>query len=267
MPMTGASDLLFVFLSGFVAVAASYISFTFTGRVTIAAHGHARRAWLVGATAILALGIWGTHFVDMPGFNLPLPRMYDVPGVLSSLLVALLASATALYVVNRSVMGRQAWLVSGLVIGLGIVTMDYIGMAAMRVQEIHTPQSGLEVLTIVIAIGASLVALWLALGPSRQTSSWHGGMQGRAIAMGVAVAGMNYAGMLAALLTAVALHPSKQCPGCSFRGPGSSGPGNRHGTYPEQRSANGIGGSPEGGASGPCHGARDVARSRKSSAC
>jgi NAD(P)-dependent dehydrogenase (short-subunit alcohol dehydrogenase family) len=72
--------------------------------------------------------------------------------------------------------------------GLGIAGMHYTGMAAMR---------GLFVaLSLVIAIGASTVALWLAF---RTTDL--GQKLVAAVVMGVAISGMHYTAMRAAIFT------------------------------------------------------------------
>ena len=61
----------------------------------------------------MGLGIWSMHFTAMLAFNLAVPVTYHWPTVLLSLMIAMLASAVALYVVSRKKMRRlQAWWLS-----------------------------------------------------------------------------------------------------------------------------------------------------------
>ena len=72
------------------------------------------------------------HFTGMLAFSLPIAITYDVPTVLLSLVVAMIASGFALFVASRDVLSLERLLVSGLPMGLGIATMHYSGMAALR---------------------------------------------------------------------------------------------------------------------------------------
>ena len=86
---------------------------------------------------------------------------------------------------------------SGIFMGLGIVAMHYTGMAAMRGHaelsyDRHSSRS-----PCVIAIGASTAALWLAF---RTTDLWQRLVA--AVVMGLAISGMHYTAMRAAIFTA-----------------------------------------------------------------
>ena len=83
--------------------------------------------------------------------------------------------------------------------GLGIVGMHYTGMAAMRMPASVQYSRLLVALSVVVAIGAAIVALWLA---GRQHDFPRKAIA--AIAMGLAISGMHYTGMAAATFTGVA---------------------------------------------------------------
>ena len=70
-----------------------------------------------------------------------------------------------------AVVGRrpQALLASGLAMGLGIAGMHYTGMAAMRMAAFIESDPAWVVLSIVIAVSASVVALWLAFRLTRRS--------------------------------------------------------------------------------------------------
>lgn len=188
-----------VVLSIIIAILASYTALDLAGRVT-AAQKRARLGWLVGGATAMGIGIWSMHFTAMLAFRLPIPILYDVPIVILSLLVAIIASGIALFVTSRNRLTKIQLLLGGIVMGLAIAAMHYIGMAAMRLQASLTYNSIFFALSIVIAVVASLAALWLAFefrgAPSNR---WNWLKLSSAVVMGGAISGMHYTGMHAAI--------------------------------------------------------------------
>ncbi|WP_276523939.1 MHYT domain-containing protein, partial [Enterobacter hormaechei] len=74
------------------------------------------------------------HFIGMLAFDLPIPVGYDLGITLYSLAVSIGASAYALWLVSRSSLPWRRLLAGAVLMGLGIATMHYLGMAAMRMQ-------------------------------------------------------------------------------------------------------------------------------------
>jgi NO-binding membrane sensor protein with MHYT domain len=200
MILTGAYDWRLVGLSYVIAVMASFTALDLAGRVT-AARGRARLVWLLGGAFAMGVGIWSMHFTGMLAFSLPIALTYDVPTVLISLIVAMIASGFALFVASRPQLTLPQLVVSGLPMGVGIATMHYTGMAALRMQAIINYDPPLFALSILIAVVASIAALWLAFQLRSERVSpelWLGLKIGSALVMGVAITGMHYTGMLAA---------------------------------------------------------------------
>src|SRR3979409_2252684 len=110
---------------------ASYAALDLAGRVT-AASGWARAVWLLGGAGAMGTGIWSMHYIGMLAFVLSVPVAYHWPTVLLSLFAAIAASAIALYVVSRRMMNARRALAGSVLMGAGIASMHYIGMAAMR---------------------------------------------------------------------------------------------------------------------------------------
>ena len=195
--LSGFYDYGEVARSVFIAIAASYVALDLTGRVT-AATGQARLAWLgCGATA-MGIGIWAMHFKGMLAFHLPVPVEYHWPTVLASLLVAVLASAVALYVSSLHKMGSVEALTGSMCMGAAIAGMHYIGMAAMRLTAITRYSALLVTCSILLAILFSLIALLMAFGLREETRWTVPRRLGSATVMGVAVSAMHYTGMAAA---------------------------------------------------------------------
>jgi PAS domain S-box-containing protein len=198
--VAGTYDIWLVSLSIVIAIIASYATLDLASRLT-ASRDSAAAYWLVGGSLSMGIGIWAMHFIGMLAFHLPIPLAYDIPITLGSMLPAVLASALALLVIRRGSADREALLISSSAIGLGIVTMHYSGMAALRMSPPIRYDPVLFTASVLVAIAASMVALKLALrlrpAESIAAAMWH--KLAGAVVMGLAIAGMHYTGMAAAL--------------------------------------------------------------------
>src|SRR5882757_8694510 len=196
MVVTGTYHPYLVVLSILVASFASYTALDLGGHVR-AARRLARQAWLVAAAITMGGGIWSMHFIGMLAFVMPIPMSYDIGLTALSLVVAVVVTGGGFYVISRPGASPLRLALSGLFMGLGIVAMHYTGMAAMRGHAELGYQPLFVALSVVIAIGASTAALWLAL---QTTDPWQKLMA--ALVMGLAISGMHYMGMRAAIFTA-----------------------------------------------------------------
>ena len=191
-------NLNLVLLSVIIAILASYAAVDLAGRMT-AAQPRLRRWWLLGGALAMGTGIWAMHFIGMLAFSLPVPVRYDIPTVVISYLAAGLASGVALYVVSRQDLEFGPFMVGGVLMGLGITAMHYIGMAAMRIPATVHYDVELVVLSVLIAIGASFLGLWIAFHlRAENTKKGMSKKIGGALVMGSAIPAMHYTGMAAA---------------------------------------------------------------------
>jgi PAS domain S-box-containing protein len=195
--MNGSYDHGEVARSLVIAIAASYAALDLVGRVT-AARGRVRLSWLGGGAIAMGTGIWAMHFKGMLAFHLPVPVEYHWPTVLASLLVAILASAVALYVASRQKMRPADALSGSIIMGAGIAGMHYTGMAAMRLPAVTRFSPLLVMCSILLAILFSLFALLMAFGLREETRWSVPRRLGSAAVMGAAVSAMHYTGMAAA---------------------------------------------------------------------
>ncbi|MBV8478097.1 MAG: PAS domain S-box protein, partial [Acidobacteria bacterium] len=204
--MTGLYDYRLVALSVVIAICASYAALELAGRTT-AARGRVRLAWLAGGAIAMGLGIWSMHYIGMLAFSLPVPVFYDWPTVLLSLLAAIFASAVALFVVSRNRMGWMGAFAGSAIMGGGIATMHYTGMAAMRLSATCSYDPLLLTLSVVFAIAISLVALWLTFYFREDRKRQPFFRTGSALVMGAAIPVMHYTGMAAARFAASPVAP------------------------------------------------------------
>lgn len=163
-----------------------------TGRA-LAATGRSRRNWLLTATSALATGIWTMHFVAMLGFRVSGTEIrYNVPLTVLSLLVALLVVGLGVFAVGYGKGRFVALVAGGLTTGLGVASMHYLGMAAMRLHGEVSYDPWEVALSVSVAVAAATVALWAVLTVHRPVV-----VMGASLLMGVAVSSMHYTGMLA----------------------------------------------------------------------
>src|SRR4051794_13030724 len=168
--MQGTYSYWLVVLSVLVATLASYTAPDLASRIT-AAKGRAAKLWLLGGAFSMGTGIWAMHFIGMLAFSLPIPMGYDIPVTLLSMVIAIVVSGFALYVVSRQTFGVRNLLVGGVLMGFGIAAMHYTGMAAMQMSPPIEYDPLLFAASIVIAIVASLAALAIAFA-LRTESVW-----------------------------------------------------------------------------------------------
>jgi len=195
--LTSTYHPLLVLCSLLVAMLASYTALAMAGRVATV-NGRAAFWWLSGGACAMGLGIWSMHFVGMLAFRLPIPLGYDLGITLFSLIIAVVTSAFALWLVSRDTLPWLHLGIGALLMGIAIAGMHYTGMAAMRMVPGIDYDPTLFALSVLIAVAASGAALWIAFQLRKQSAHVWRLRAGAAVIMGVAIAGMHYTGMAAA---------------------------------------------------------------------
>ncbi|MGH8299375.1 MAG: MHYT domain-containing protein [Steroidobacteraceae bacterium] len=189
-----------VTLSVIVAIFVSYTALRLTERVA-GAERRAGRLWLLGGAASMGIGIWSMHFIGMLAFSVAIPLRYNILINLLSLFIGMLTSLFALSISSRRDLSLRRLAVSSVFMGAGICGMHYTGMASIQIVPDITYDPLLVVASVVIAVTASFVALWLFFrlrsGESRLLTL---ARAGAAIVMGLAIAGMHYTAMAASML-------------------------------------------------------------------
>ena len=194
--MTGTHDLILVALSILIAVAASYTALDLATRVKASTSRAASYAWLAAAAVCMGGGVWSMHFVAMLAYVMPnMEIAYDPPLTALSLATAIAVTGGGFAVVSRPQSGPVALVLSGLVMGAGILAMHYMGMAAMRMQATLSYDAFWVSVSVFVAIGAAIAALWLAFRSTRFVEKG-----AAACFMGLAISGMHFAGMQAATI-------------------------------------------------------------------
>jgi NO-binding membrane sensor protein with MHYT domain/two-component sensor histidine kinase len=197
--MQGHHNPWLVVLSVVVAVVASYVALDLASRVTAQRERKGKSWWLVGGSISMGAGIWSMHFIGMLAYVLPTPVGYDVGITLLSLLLPIVVSGVGLHAASRASVSTTRLALGGTVLGLGIITMHYTGMAAIRMEPPIWYNPGLVALSVAVAVAASIAGTWSAFRLRLETfftAFWK--KAGSAAVVGAGIAGMHYTAMAAA---------------------------------------------------------------------
>jgi diguanylate cyclase (GGDEF)-like protein/PAS domain S-box-containing protein len=190
-------DWWLVFASVLVAVVASFASFVIQARSNSSSAISENRWGLLAAASFLGLGVWSMHFIGMLAYQLPIAITYDLSITIWSIFPAIGASYIVL---NRKLNTTQRLFWPSIVMGVGIGSMHYIGMMAMVMPAQMGYVPSLFILSIVVAIILSGIALKIdSLRVNAETPKVLINVAS-ATCMGLAISGMHYIGMNATLI-------------------------------------------------------------------
>jgi diguanylate cyclase (GGDEF)-like protein len=195
--LIGSYSFTLVFISLCVAILASYTALDLTGRIATA-KGRAVHFWTAGGALAMGVGVWSMHFIGMLAFKLPIDLGYDITITALSLLIAVLSCGFALWLVSQPKLPILQHAFGALIMGAGISAMHYTGMAAMRMTPGIDYDPALFGASLLIAVGASAAALWIAFRLRQHSPYVRLIRAGAAVIMGIAIVGMHYTGMAAA---------------------------------------------------------------------
>jgi NO-binding membrane sensor protein with MHYT domain len=185
MPMV-LTSLAFAVLGSFLALSTSL-------RIVDA---DGKSSWLTAGIAGIALGgigVWAMHFIGMLSLKMNVGLAYSMLETALSLIAAIAAASASLWYVARDHQKTSRVVVAGVVLGLCVCVMHYLGIFAMRINGYIRWDYSLVALSVFIAIAASIAALWLGF---RMVGL--GVRLLAAVIMGAAVSAMHYTGMAAA---------------------------------------------------------------------
>ncbi|MBO9516761.1 MAG: EAL domain-containing protein [Porphyrobacter sp.] len=149
-------DLRLLLVAGLICLAASCIAF--------AAFEQAERdssrklLWTLLAAVVAGLGTWATHFVAVLAFKPDLPMGYNFSTTLLSVAAAIFVSGIGWTVALAK--RRFAAIVGGAIVGVGIGTMHYVGMAAVEVAGFVVWDQDLVLASIAIGVVLGACSMW-----------------------------------------------------------------------------------------------------------
>ncbi|MGM0846588.1 MAG: putative bifunctional diguanylate cyclase/phosphodiesterase [Bacillota bacterium] len=191
----GEYSLLVVILSIVIACCASFTALSMNQRVQQTSF-FPRAFWLVLASIAMGLGIWSMHFIGMSAFSLPVSMEFDIIMTILSVLPAVFASYLAFYFANRRNTSHWSYLAAGVIMGVGIASMHYVGMAAMKMEAEYVYRPLIFLASIGIAVVVSYVALYIFSTLQKYMAKLLIKVT-TSILMGLAITSMHYTGMAA----------------------------------------------------------------------
>lgn len=203
--LQGSYNPWLVLLSLLIAIGSSNIGLQIAAMARRAPKTfHAHIALLTGSLA-MGGGIWSMHFIGMLAFRIGDHVHYSPLITLGSMIPSIFASWVALHMLSSDTISRKRLLLGGVLVGAGIGTMHYSGMAAMHMDIVLKYDPRWFALSILVAVILAILALWIRFGLRDQAQLTP--LQKNVLAsvvMGLAIAGMHYTGMKAARFIGVA---------------------------------------------------------------
>ncbi|WP_254690409.1 putative bifunctional diguanylate cyclase/phosphodiesterase [Shinella daejeonensis] len=178
-----------VLLAALLCVTGSWVTARLFQRMA-STDGAQRYGWLFMTALAAGVGIWCTHFIGMLGYDAGVPVGFDLAMTVVSLLVSVIGSTIG-FIVAASRLARFTPALGGAIVGLAIAAMHYTGMMAYRVQGIVSWNPTYLIVSIVLSVGLSAVALHLAMRPGPRSTNFMAGVLALAIVM------LHFTGMTA----------------------------------------------------------------------
>ncbi|MFC6440879.1 MHYT domain-containing protein [Bowmanella sp. JS7-9] len=196
----GQYSLPLVLLSVLIAAFSSFMALQICSQLRDSFSAMRRRVILLTGSIALGGGVWAMHFIGMLAFELCTDVEYDGLITALSVLPSIAASRVALGLISRQQISFPQLLLGGVLVGAGIGTMHYAGMAAMQMAPLLRYDLSIFLVSILVAVTLATLSLWIRFALSALTSRFNL-LQTNLLAgliMGCAIAGMHYTGMAAA---------------------------------------------------------------------
>ena len=198
LAISGTYNYFLVVCSIVIAIIASYAALGMVKRRYGKETKLQKNIWLWSGSMMMGLGVSVMHFVGMLALSLPIRISYDVFITLISILPAVLASFIALKLFDKKQVSLFYLTLAGILMGIGIGSMHYIGMSAMQVPATMRYDPLIFSVSIIVAIVLAICALIFVGHVSKQKQlSVFQVQMGGALILGLAISGMHYTAMQA----------------------------------------------------------------------
>ena len=159
--LTQLHDLRLVVLALGVCALGSYAAIALLNHVHVA-QGRSRWGWLAATAVANGFSIWATHFIAMLAFSPDGPTGYDLVLTLVSLVAAIAVTGFAYFTAIDGGLPMRA--LGGILVGGGIATMHYTGMAAFHIAGFIVWDKTLVAASIALGCGLGAAALVVGAG-------------------------------------------------------------------------------------------------------
>lgn len=201
--ISGVYNPSLVVLSIATAIFAAYFSLHIIDLANKTRFESYRKLGNATGSLVLSGGIWSMHFIGMLAFSLCTTINYDPALTFFSFIPAFLACYTGMSLIRSKdiahIPAGLKLLMSSVLVGAGIGTMHYTGMAAMEMSPLLRYDPMWFAASIFVAVFLSFIGLYTRFHLNDHFQNLTA-LQNRiicAIILGFAVAGMHYMGMAA----------------------------------------------------------------------
>ena len=157
-------DPRLVLLAAMVCTFGAISTMSVSGR---AAGPQRRTLWLALLSLCAGATVWATHFIAMLAYRQGVATTYEPTLTALSFVAGVVIMGLGFALAIRGSSDRWARLAGGAVLGLGVVALHYIGMAALRMPGDLAYAPGLVATSVAFSIGFGAPALAVAFGPAR----------------------------------------------------------------------------------------------------
>lgn len=179
-------NLWLVGLAALICVAGAVVTFELLSRAR-QRQGVQRTGWLFLSSVAAGSAVWCTHFIAMLAYEAAAPVTFDPLLTMASLLIVIVGSALAFLALGH----KHIW-TAGILLGLAISAMHYVGMLAYRVD-------GLVEWDISYLVGSVLIAMVFGAASMKLVSIGH--KPGAIVTFILSVVGLHFTGMTAVSVT------------------------------------------------------------------
>ena len=127
--VVGSYNLGLVCISFVIVVVASYTALDLALRIG-ESYGITKKIWIGGCAFSMGGGIWSMHFTAMLAYQLPFEVSYDIWITLLSIIISIIASGIGLFLASAKPISISKIAMGGMIMGIGVASMHYTGMAA-----------------------------------------------------------------------------------------------------------------------------------------
>jgi len=182
-------------LAAVAVVVAVMGSWTALVQVRKAGEAHASLAlsvvWCLNAAAVMGGSVWAMHFSSMLSLAFPVPVSYSFTETVASLVLVVAVSGFGLLAATQRSFGPFSLPAGGMLIGLGIIGMHYLGVSAIRGCGVSFDAYSVFA-SALITMAAATAGLWLALKSRAPGAPLLAGL-----VIGATIVWVHYSGMYA----------------------------------------------------------------------
>lgn len=193
--LDGTFNIYLVLLSVFISSLATYSCLIIIRRMWVSGTPKTVRLWRIFGSIVFGLGVWAMHFTGMLAFMVPVHMSYDAGLTLLSLIPPIVGAFFAFQILSQQDFSTLNIQFSALYLALGIGSMHFIGMEAMKMDVIMVYDFSFFVLSILIAHLFACIAIYLIKLQHQQQDDNLRRRVPVSMVMGLSVAGMHYTAM------------------------------------------------------------------------